>query len=224
MARDLVARLYELDATLATAFGMTELTVYATYSDLDAPFDVLAETIGRPDPRYEVRVADDDGNLVAAGQRGEIQARGPWVMNGYFGNPTATREAYTEDGWFKTGDVAEVRADGNLTIVGRTKEMYISGGYNIYPREIELVLESHPAVVAAAVVGVGDDVFGEVGYGFAQRLPDQSATPEQLTAWCRDRLANYKVPKVVEIVDELPRLAIGKIDKQDLANRLHKGD
>ncbi len=216
MPRDLVATLYDLDATLATAFGMTELTVYATYSDLDASFDVLAETIGRPDPHYDIRLADDRDNPVGPGQRGEIQARGRWLMNGYFNNPAATAEAYTRDGWFRTGDVAVLREDGNLTIVGRTKEMYISGGYNIYPREIEIAIEAHAAVAAAAVVGVEEPVFGEVGYAAVQLEPGATLSAEQILSWCRDRLANYKVPKTIEIVAELPRLAIGKIDKHSL--------
>lgn len=217
MPRDLVARLYDLDATLATAFGMTELTVYATYSDLDADFEVLAETIGRPEPAYEIRVADGNGVAVAVGQEGEIQARGRWLMNGYFNNPEATAEAFTPDGWFKTGDVALVRADGNLAIVGRTKEMYISGGYNIYPREIEIAIESHPDVIASAVIGTPDDVFGEVGHAFVQTAPEAGIGGEELDAWCRRQLANYKVPKTFEVMEELPRLAIGKIDKQTLA-------
>lgn len=220
MPRDLVTCLYDLDATLATAFGMTELCVYATYSDLDADFEVLAHTIGRPDPRYDIRVADSDGVPVGVGQAGEIQARGRWLMNGYFNNPEATQEAFTADGWFRTGDVAELRADGNLTIVGRTKEMYISGGYNIYPREIEIVIESHAGVVACAVIGVPESVFGEVGHAFVQKTPGSSIGAGELDAWCRGHLANYKIPKTFEIMDDLPRLAIGKIDKQGLQSRL----
>jgi len=216
MPRDLVARLHELPGTLATAFGMTELTVYATYSDLDADFEVLANTIGRPEPRYEIRVADEHGNSVKPEQQGEIQARGRWLMNGYFNNPDVTREAFTTDGWFKTGDVAILREDGNLSIVGRIKEMYISGGYNIYPREIEIAIESHGAVAAAAVIGVPDTVYGEVGHAFVQPEPDSSVSEGEINAWCRDRLANYKVPKTIEIRKELARLPIGKIDKQAL--------
>ncbi len=216
MPRDLVARLYELPGTLATAFGMTELSLYATYSDLDADFEVLANSIGRPDPRLDLRVADAEGRAVAPGEAGEIQARGRWLMAGYFDNSDATREAFTPDGWFKTGDIAQVRADGNLSIVGRSKEMYISGGYNIYPREIEIAIESHAAVAAAAVLGVSDPVYGEVGQAFLQAEPGTTIVAAEIAAWCRDRLANYKVPKSFEILAELPRLPIGKIDKQAL--------
>jgi len=220
MPRDLVATLHALDATLATAFGMTELGAYVTYSDLDADFEVLANTIGRPEPRFEFRVADERNNPVAVDRQGEIQARGDWLLAGYFNDPEATAEAFTADGWFRTGDVAEVRADGNLSIVGRMKEMYISGGYNIYPREIEIAVESHPDVATAAVLGVPDPVFGEIGHAFVQPEPGAQVTIDDIDEWCGTRLANYKVPKRFEVGDELPRLPIGKIDKQALRRRL----
>lgn len=220
--RDLVARLYGLDARLATAFGMTELGLYATYSDPDAGLDVLSWTIGKPEPGFDIRVADAANRPVAAGGEGEIQARGDWLMAGYFNAPEATADAYTSDGWFRTGDIAKLHGDGNLEIVGRLKEMYISGSYNIFPREIEIVIESHPAAAAAAVIGVPDPLFGEVGRAFVQPAPGAGLTADELDVWCRERLANYKVPKRFELMAELPRLAIGKIDKQalkqDLAN------
>ncbi len=214
--RDLIARLYQLDGKLATAFGMTELSLYVTFSDLDASLDTLSWTIGKPEPAFDLRVADADDRPVAPGEQGEIQARGDWMMAGYFNAPQATAEAFTRDGWFKTGDIAELHADGNLRIVGRVKEMYISGSYNIFPREIELVIESHPAAAAAAVIGVADEVFGEVGRAFVQAAPGTTLSAAELDAWCRERLANYKVPKRFEVMEELPRLPIGKIDKQSL--------
>ena len=216
MASDLVTKLDGLPGRLCTAFGMTELGLYATYSDLDAPVDVLGRTIGRPHAGYDIRVADEDGNLAGTDEQGEIQARGPWLFAGYFADPQATEDAYTADGWFRTGDIAKVWADGNLEIVGRLKEMFISGGFNIYPREVEIVLESHPATGLVAVLGVPDEAFGEVGHAFIELLPGHSATIEDLRVWCRERLANYKVPKIFDIRQELPRLPIGKIDKQSL--------
>jgi acyl-CoA synthetase (AMP-forming)/AMP-acid ligase II len=220
MAEDLVRKLAALPGRLCTAFGMTELGLYATYSDLDAPLEVLGRTIGRPHAGYDIRVADADGNEAEACGDGEIQARGPWLMAGYFRDETATREAYTADGWFRTGDTVKVWPDGNLEIVGRLKEMFISGGFNIYPREIEIVLESHPAAGLVAVLGVPDETFGEVGHAFVEPLPGQTVTDDELRAWCRERLANYKVPKTFSIRTELPRLPIGKIDKQDLRREL----
>ena len=218
--KSLIAKLFELDAVLATAFGMTELSLYATFSDLDAGLDVLSWTIGKPEPSFDIRVADEDNNPVAAGEQGEIQARGDWLMAGYYNAPEATAEAFTSDGWFKTGDVAKVHADGNLEIVGRLKEMYISGTYNIFPREIEIVIESHPSVVAASVLGVPHEMFGEVGHAIVETVPGAQLELADLDAWCRERLANYKVPKQFELIDELPKLAIGKIDKQALKKKL----
>jgi acyl-CoA synthetase (AMP-forming)/AMP-acid ligase II len=202
------------------AYGMTELTAYVTYSDKDAGFDALSGTIGRPEPSYDLRLRTLDGQSVTVGASGEIQARGRWLMNGYFMQPEATREAYTDDGWFKTGDVAELRADGNWGLVGRTKEMYKSGGYNIYPREVEMAIEDHPAVAMSAVIGVPDEIYNEVGHAFVQLAPDAVASSEELKNWCKDQLANYKVPKAFDVLDELPRLPIGKIDKQGLRRKL----
>ncbi|MDN5759498.1 MAG: AMP-binding protein, partial [Tomitella sp.] len=140
----------------------------------------------------------------------------PGLFLGYFGNPEATRAAYTKDGFFRTGDVAVRRPGGALRLVGRRKEMYKSGGYNVYPREIELALESHPGVSIAAVVPVAHETFGEVGTAFCETAPGHTVTPEELDTWCRQRLANYKVPKQFRIVDALPLLPVGKVDKMCL--------
>ena len=212
----LVARLHAMGARVGTAFGMTELGTYATFSDAGAGIEVLAESIGRPEPRYELRLAERSGRVPPRGGEGEIQARGDWVMNGYFNHPQATHEAFTADGWFRSGDIAVEREDGNWTLVGRLKEMFKSGGFNVYPREIEIAIEAHPAVAMAAVIGVPDPQWHEVGHAFVQAAPSAGVEAPALDAWCREHLANYKVPKAFEIVDELPRLAIGKIDKQAL--------
>lgn len=220
MPQHLVEFLHGLGATLAMAYGMTELTAYVTYSDLDAGPEPLAGTIGRPEPRYELRLIKKDGNLANVGESGEIQAKGRWLMNGYFNQPEASSDAFTENGWLKTGDVAELRADGNWKLVGRIKEMFKSGGYNIYPREIEIVIEEHPNVAMSAVIGVPDPIYHEVGYAFVQCEQKTEITPVEIAGWCKERLANYKVPKVFEVVEELPKLPIGKIDKQALKKRV----
>jgi acyl-CoA synthetase (AMP-forming)/AMP-acid ligase II len=220
MPQHLVERLLSRGCRLATAYGMTELTAYATYSDQDADAEALAGSIGRPEPAYDVRLMTDDGRVAGVGERGEIQARGRWIMRGYFNQPDATAEAFTADGWFRTGDVAELRSDGNWRLVGRTKEMYKSGGFNIYPREIEICLEEHPAVALTAVLGVPDPLYGEVGHAFVQSVAEAVPEAEALDAWCRERLANYKIPKTFEIMDPLPTLPIGKIDKQSLRKML----
>jgi acyl-CoA synthetase (AMP-forming)/AMP-acid ligase II len=216
----LVDRLNRLPGELRTSFGMTELGLYITFTERDAPFDALSRTIGKPHSGFEVRVADADGAIAGPGDQGEIQARGDWLLAGYFRDPEATAAAYTSDGWFRTGDVVKVWEDGNLEIVGRTKEMFISGGFNIYPREIELAIEEHPDTGMVAVLGVPDEAFGEVGHAFVEPKPGKTLDAATLKAWCGERLANYKIPKTFEIRDELPRLPIGKIDKQTLKKSL----
>ena len=220
MAARLVEQLHALPGHLCTAYGMTELGLYVTYSDLEEPLDTLSTTIGRAHAQFDIRVADKQGLVSAVGQQGEIQARGEWLLAGYYRDPQATSEAFTKDGWFRTGDIAKTDSDGNLEIVGRSKEMYISGGFNIYPREIEIVIESHPNTALVAVLGVADEIYGEVGYAFVEPKSGQTIEAEEVEAWCRQRLANYKVPKHWRIDTELPRLPIGKIDKQTLRRRL----
>jgi len=220
MAADVVATLNDLPCALRTSFGMTELGLYITFTAADADFEVLSRTIGKPHAGFDIRVADAEGNVAAPGEQGEIQARGDWLLAGYFRDDDATRKAYTADGWFRTGDVVEVWADGNLEIVGRTKEMFISGGFNIYPREVEIAIEEHPDTGLVAVLGVPDKVFSEVGYAFVEARSGTALNEAGLDAWCRERLANYKVPKTFDIRAELPRLPIGKIDKQTLKREL----
>ncbi|NND83516.1 MAG: AMP-binding protein, partial [Acidimicrobiia bacterium] len=205
------------DATLATSYGMTETVGSVTYTDLDAGFEVLANTIGKPDPRYEVKVMRPDGTESEVGEEGEIWVRGDCRMLGYFNREDATKETIDPDGWLHTGDLAFMRPDGNLTLVGRLSEMYKSGGYNVYPREVEMVLEDHEALVLAAVVGVPDPLYREVGFAFVQAQPGASVDLDGLRAYCRTRLANYKVPKHFEVIEEMPFLPVGKIDKLRLA-------
>lgn len=213
MAESLVRSLTGTGAKLRTAFGMTELSNDVTFTGEDASIEELTQTIGRPDPDYDLRIADHEGRPVPTGETGEIQARGDWIFRGYFNRPESTAEATTPDGWFRTGDLAVERPDGNWQIVGRLKDVYKSGGYSIYPREIEIALEAHPAVALAAVIGVSDPVYGEVGHAFVQNRQGSAPDEEMLKRWCHERMANFKVPKRVTILPELPRLAIGKVDK-----------
>ena len=220
MAADLVARLHALPGELRTSFGMTELGLYVTYSEPEADLETLSRTIGKPHAGFDIRVADAAGAIAGPGEQGEIQARGEWLLAGYFRDPAATADAYTADGWFRTGDIVKVWPDSNLEIVGRTREMYISGGFNIYPREVEIAIEAHPDVGLVAVLGVPDGTFGEVGHAFVEPKPGKTLDAAALHDWCRERLANYKAPKRFEIRAELPRLPIGKIDKQALKREL----
>lgn len=216
MPADLVRLFAGLGVRLLTSYGMTETTGSVTWSAPDADIDSLSHTVGRPESSYEFRIADGHGQPCPPGLSGEVQVRGDWLMAGYFNNPDASAAAFTEDGWLHSGDVGLMQADGNVRLVGRMREMFKSGGYNIYPREVELVLEEHPAVAMAAVLGVPDPVWQEVGHAFVRRQPGRAAGEAELTAFCRDRLANYKIPKRITILDDLPMLPIGKIDKQAL--------
>jgi acyl-CoA synthetase (AMP-forming)/AMP-acid ligase II len=137
-------------------------------------------------------------------------------MAGYFNRPEATAAAYSQDGWLRTGDTARVREDGNLEFVGRRSEVYKSGGYNVYPREIELALEEHPEIEMSAVVGVPDPLYDEVGWAYVLPIPGSELDSDTLRAWCLSRLANYKVPKRFIINDRLPMLPVGKVDKVKL--------
>ncbi|MFQ5939625.1 MAG: class I adenylate-forming enzyme family protein [Alphaproteobacteria bacterium] len=214
--RALILKLKKLGVGLYSSYGLTESVGSVTYTDEDASIDVLADTVGRPDPRYEVRIAGPDGKPVARGEPGEIQVRGDFITLGYVNRPEATAEAIDADGWLHTGDVAVEREDGNYKLAGRLKEVYKSGGYNVYPREIETIIESHPAVAMAAVIGVPDPIYGEVGHAFILNEPGAALSEPEIAAYCGERLANYKVPKEFVVRTELPMLTTGKIDKTAL--------
>lgn len=174
-------------------------------------------TIGLPFPSTEARIMDlqDPSREMPLGEVGELWVRGPQVMAGYWERPDETA-ATLRDGWLRTGDLAKVDADGYFTIVDRAKDLIIVGGLNVYPREIEEVLLSHPAVSDAAVIGRPEEGHGELPHAFVVLLPDQTATPEELIAYCRANLARYKVPAEIELRDELPKTMIGKVLRKDL--------
>jgi long-chain acyl-CoA synthetase len=162
-----------------------------------------------------MRLVDDAGQTVPAGEIGEIAIRGHNVMKGYWNKPEATAEAIA-DGWFRTGDMARVDSDGYYYIVDRKKDLIIRGGYNVYPREIEEVLHEHPAVAEAAVIGMAHDSLGEeVGAAVALK-PDASATPDELRDFAKARVAAYKYPRRVWLVDALPKGPTGKILRREV--------
>ncbi|UNK71462.1 class I adenylate-forming enzyme family protein [Microbacterium sp. H1-D42] len=216
---DTIRRFRERGVRLMTVYGMTETTASITFTDSDASTDVLAHTVGRPDPNIALRIMDESGVPASTGEQGEVQVRHIGLFLEYFGRPGATRAAYTDDGWFRTGDIGVLRADGNLQLVGRSSDMIKSGGYNVYPREIELRLEECPEISLAAVIGRRDETFGEVGIAYLVPAPGAAIDVDALRATCRETLANYKIPKEFIIVDELPLLPVGKVDKQDLRRR-----
>jgi acyl-CoA synthetase (AMP-forming)/AMP-acid ligase II len=211
----LVPTLRATGARLGTVYGLTEDCVATFYADADATDEQLANSIGRPDPRLDFRI-DSDG----PGEPGELQLRNPSLMTEYLHQPEATAEAFTEDGFLCTGDIAVLREDGLIELVGRSKEMFKSGGYNVYPREVEQALEEHPAVEIAVVVDVPDEKYYQVGHAFVLPVPGQpEPSSAELTAHCRERLAGYKIPKAIEIVSDLPFIAIGKVDRVTLRKR-----
>jgi len=197
-----------------TGYGLTEVG-----PNCFAMPDELARQrpgyVGFPVVHSEMKLVDDDGNEISGEGTGELCIRGPHVTAGYWHKPDATREVLV-DGWFHTGDIARRDADGCYAIVDRKKDMFISGGENVYPLEIETVLYTHPAVAECAVVGVPDDRWGEVGKAVVVLRPGMAATSEELITYLRERLAHYKVPKYVEFRDELPRNAAGKVLKRSL--------
>jgi acyl-CoA synthetase (AMP-forming)/AMP-acid ligase II len=205
--------------TVLTAYGLSEASGIVTMCRRgDAP-SVIASTSGRAIPGTEIRVVDATGARVPAGTPGEVLVRGFNVMRGYYDDPAATAEAISPDGWLSTGDVGVLDASGNLRITDRIKDMFIVGGFNAYPAEIEQLLGVHPDVREVAVIGVPDHRLGEVAKAFVVRRPDSHLTADDLIAWSRREMANYKVPRAVEFVGELPRNAGGKVVKGLLRGR-----
>lgn len=178
-----------------------------------------AGTVGFPLPGVSVRVADDADVAMAPGQIGSIQIRGDSVFRGYWRMPDKTREEFTADGWFRTGDVGVIDADAYLAIVGRAKDLIITGGYNVYPKEVELVLDDLPGVAESAVVGIAHPDFGEAVAAVVVPKKGMAVDEAQLIAALKSRLANYKVPKRILIVDALPRNSMGKVQKNLLRER-----
>ena len=214
--RDLIARLKSICPKLSTNYGLTETVAGVTYADVDSSIEVLAETAGRPDPHYELRIVAPDGRVLGDDEEGEIQVRGRCRMAGYYQRPAATAAMIDGAGWLHSGDLGLRRTDGNYRIVGRLSEMYKSGGFNIYPREIEILLESHPAVALAAVIGVRDALYGEVGWAYLTAEPGAVLDEAEIARWSRERIANFKVPKRFIIRERLPMLLVGKVDKPAL--------
>ncbi|MFD8687522.1 FadD3 family acyl-CoA ligase [Streptomyces sp. NPDC059651] len=203
----------ELFPEVLTAYGLTETCGTVTVCSADDDAETVALTAGRPIDGTEVLVADGDRCPLPAGRDGRILVRGYHVMQGYLDDPGATAAAVDTEGWLDTGDIGHLDARGNLVITGRSKEMFTVGGFNVYPAEVEQVLTGHDAVAEAAVVGVPDARLGEVGRAYVTVRPGTGTEPDDLVGHCRERLANFKVPREVVILGALPRNATGKVDK-----------
>jgi acyl-CoA synthetase (AMP-forming)/AMP-acid ligase II len=204
---------------IVTGYGLTETTGIATMCRHTDDPETIASTCGRPIPDVEVRVVADDGSPCATGEPGEVVVRGYNVMAGYFGDPEETAVTIDSDGWLHTGDVGVADEAGNLRITDRIKDMFIVGGFNAYPAEIEQIMMRHPAVGQVAVVGVPDQRLGEVGKAFVVPRVDRTVEVDALIGWCRVNMANFKVPRSVVVVDALPLNASGKVQKFKLRER-----
>ncbi|HVQ92931.1 MAG TPA: FadD3 family acyl-CoA ligase [Mycobacteriales bacterium] len=203
----------ELFPQVVIAYGLTESCGTATVGDPNADAGTIARTVGTAIEGTEVIVAGPDGQPVPPGGSGEVLVRGYNVMRGYFADPAATATAIDPQGWLHTGDVGTLDESGNLRITDRIKDMFVVGGFNAYPAEIEQTITRHPKVSEAAVVGMPDERLGEVGRAYVIPRRGATVTEEEIIAFCRDRLANFKVPRSVRVVDTLPRNASGKVLK-----------
>jgi acyl-CoA synthetase (AMP-forming)/AMP-acid ligase II len=204
---------------IITAYGMTETTGLAAYTRPGDPPELVASTSGRAPDGVELRVVDDEGNDVATGTEGELLVRGFQVTPGYLDAPEQTAEAIDDDGWLHTGDIAVMDDAGYIDITDRKKDMFIVGGFNAYPAEIERTMIEHPQIGQVAVVGVADDRLGEVGAAFVVPAPGVHPSPDEIITWCRAEMANYKVPRRVWLVDELPLNPSNKVLKYELRER-----
>lgn len=198
-----------------TAYGMTECYGTATMCRVGDSPETIANTNGRPLPRVELKVVDANGAECPVGEQGELLVRGPNVTSGYWNDPNESAAAI-RDGWLRTGDIGTLDGEGNLKITDRLKDMFMVGGFNVSPAEIEQVLARHPHVAEVSVIGVDDERLGEVAKAFVIPRADTRLSESEIIAWCRERLANFKVPRSVVIVDGLPRNTQGKVMKAEL--------
>ena len=221
-SESLIRKLLSICPRLSNSYGQTESVGSICFAGPTDNIYELANTVGAPVSCYQVRIVDNQGEEVTEGGSGEIQVRGDFIMQGYLNKPEKTTETIDNDGWLKTGDLGLLREDGNVTLIGRQKEMFKSGGYNVYPREIEQVIEDYEGIELVAVVSVTDELFGEIGVAYIQAKEGIELTPEQLKSWCKSKMANYKVPKRFVLMNALPLLPIGKIDKKSLSQLAEK--
>lgn len=212
------------DLRLVHVYGQSEMGPLISFLEPrhQVPGSPRALSIGRPFPSVEVRIADEAGNDVAEGEPGEILARGPTMMDGYW-NKSEQTAATLVDGWIKTGDVAYRDAEGFMFICDRAKDMIITGGENVFSAEVENVIAGHPAVAGAAVIGIPDEEFGERVHAVLVLREGTALTLDELFTFCRERLANYKCPRSLEVIDALPLAATGKVLKRDLREPYWKG-
>jgi acyl-CoA synthetase (AMP-forming)/AMP-acid ligase II len=204
------------------AYGSTEACGLITYTADDDSLDFIAKSIGKVPAPMEFRLVDDDNRDVQPGKVGEMVFRGPFLFKEYYNRPDETAKAFDADGWFHSTDLAYADDNGNLFMTGRKSEMFKTGGENVFPREIEEVLESHPAVLFSAVIAAPDEMFQEVGWAYIMQKPGQTVGEDELRDLCKSKLANFKVPKKYIVRGELPLLATGKVNKVMLKEEIKK--
>lgn len=207
-------------ARLSCIYGQTETTGMITLSEQADSLETMSATIGKAIAGNKIRIASSQGTLLQTGEIGEIQVKGVSVMSGYWNKPDATRETFTEDQWLKTGDLGYLREDGHIAFTGRLKEMFKSGGYNVYPVEVEQAICDHPDILDAVVVERPDDTYQEVGHAFLLAKPEADISYQQLKSFLSSRLANYKIPKSTSLLENFPLLPNGKTDRKSIRKLL----
>ena len=204
---------------IVTGYGLTEGSGLATMCRHDDDPETIAKTSGRAMPGMEIKIVDDNGTELERGQPGEIAVKGYNIMVGYLDDPDQTSETITENGWLLTGDIGVMDNHGNIAITDRKKDMYINGGFNVYPAEVESIMLQHPQIGQVSVVGVPDERMGEVGFAFIVPTSGVTPEPDEIIEWCRQEMANYKCPREVALIDNLPLNASGKVLKYELRDR-----
>ncbi len=217
---DLLRHIAGIGAHPIHAYGLTEASGMVTYSRMNRGGDLPLRSTGMCPAEFELRIANGSGQPVKPGVDGEIELRGDCVMSGYYCQPDATAAVIAEDGWMRTGDVGNVDENGNLTITGRSKEMYISGGYNVYPAEVESYLNQHPDIEQCASVGAPEPIYGEIGAAWIVPRKGSDLSVSQIRRYCKRGLARYKNPRHLEFRDQLPMNGDGTVDKKVLAGQL----
>ncbi|MEW6111621.1 MAG: class I adenylate-forming enzyme family protein [Thermodesulfobacteriota bacterium] len=200
-------------ATMITGYGSTEVCGFVTYTEKGDGNETLLHTAGKIAEPFELKIVDTEHKEIPDGEIGEVAVRGPFLMKGYYNNPEATKKVLDEGGWYYTSDLAFKDPQGYIHLTGRTSEMYKSGGENVYPREVEEVIESHESILFAAVIAVPDEVYQQVGWAFAMLQPGKEVSEDELREFCKAKLANFKVPKKFFVRPLLPLLPTGKVDK-----------
>ena len=195
------------------AYGQTECSPVDTMTEMDDPFEARVSTVGRPHSNWEIKICREDGSIANINETGEVCARGYGVMQGYWDDPERTAQTIDTDGWLHSGDLGEMDAQGYVKITGRIKDMIIRGGENVYPREIEEFLYTHPDIQEVQVFGVPDAKYGEQVAAWVQLREDRTLAPQDIAEFCAGQITHFKVPRYIKLVDDYPMTVTGKMQK-----------